>query len=43
MKGFAERSLPAHALVLPPATSHAQPFPTGPLSLVFPLAPGDSA
>ena len=43
MKGFAERILLACALVWPAATTHAQPFPTGPISLVVPLAPGDAA
>jgi len=43
MKGFAERILLACALVWPAATTQAQPFPTGPISLVVPLAPGDAA
>jgi tripartite-type tricarboxylate transporter receptor subunit TctC len=33
----------ACAFIWLPATAHAQPFPTGPISLVVPLAPGDAA
>ncbi len=43
MKGLAERVLLVCALVWLPATAQAQPFPTGPISLVVPLAPGDAA
>ena len=43
MKRFVERILLACALVWLPATAQAQPFPTGPINLVVPLAPGDAA
>ena len=43
MKRFAQRILLACALIWLPATAHAQPFPTGPINLVIPLAPGDAA
>ena len=43
MKRFVERIILACALIWLPATSQAQPFPTGPISLVIPLAPGDAA
>ena len=43
MKRFAQRILLACALIWLPATGQAQPFPTGPISLVVPLAPGDAA
>ena len=43
MKRFAEPILLACALIWLPATTQAQPFPTGPISLVIPLAPGDAA
>ena len=43
MKRFAQRILLACALIWLPATAQAQPFPTGPISLVVPLAPGDAA
>jgi tripartite-type tricarboxylate transporter receptor subunit TctC len=43
MKRFAERVFLACALIWLPATAKAQPFPTGPISLVVPLAPGDAA
>jgi tripartite-type tricarboxylate transporter receptor subunit TctC len=43
MKRFAERIFLACALIWLPATAQAQPFPTGPISLVVPLAPGDAA
>ena len=33
----------ACALIGPPAASHAQPFPAGPITVVIPLAPGDAA
>ena len=43
MKRFAQRTLVACALIWLPAAAQAQPFPTGPISLVVPLAPGDAA
>ena len=43
MKRFVERILLACALIWLPATAQAQPFPTGPISLVVPLAPTDAA
>jgi len=44
MKRFTERiSFLACALLWLAATAQAQPFPTGPISLVVPLAPGDAA
>ena len=43
MKRFAQRIFLACALIGLPATAQAQPFPTGPISLVVPLAPGDAA
>lgn len=43
MKRLAQRILLACALIWMPATAQAQPFPTGPISLVVPLAPGDAA
>src|SRR6478752_1388525 len=43
MKRFAERIFLACALVWLPATVLAQPFPSGSISLVVPLAPGDAA
>ncbi len=43
MKRFAQRIFLACALIWLPATAQAQPFPTGPISLVVPLAPGDAA
>ncbi len=43
MKRFAQRIFLACALTWLPATPQAQPFPTGPISLVVPLAPGDAA
>jgi tripartite-type tricarboxylate transporter receptor subunit TctC len=43
MKRFAQRIFLACALVWLPATAQAEPFPTGPISLVVPLAPGDAA
>jgi len=42
-KRFAQRILLACALIWPSATTQAQPFPAGPISLVIPLAPGDAA
>jgi len=43
MKRFAQRMVLAFALICLPATAQAQPFPTGPISIVVPLAPGDAA
>jgi tripartite-type tricarboxylate transporter receptor subunit TctC len=43
MKRFAQRIALAFALICLPATAQAQPFPTGPISVVIPLAPGDAA
>lgn len=43
MKRFAQRIFLACAPIWLPATIQAQPFPTGPISLVVPLAPGDAA
>ncbi len=43
MTRFAERIFLACALIWLPATAQGQPFPTGPISLVIPLAPGDAA
>ncbi len=43
MKRFVERILLAGALIWMPATAQGQPFPTGPISLVVPLAPADAA
>jgi len=43
MKQFAQRMVLAFALICLPATAQAQPFPTGPISIVVPLAPGDAA
>jgi len=43
MKRFAERIFLACALIWLSGIVHAQPFPTGPISLVIPLAPGDAA
>ena len=43
MKRFAQRTFLACAFIWLPATAHAQPFSTGPISLVVPLAPGDAA
>ena len=43
MKRFAQRTLLACALIWLAAAAQAQPFPTGPISLVVPLAPGDAA
>ena len=42
MKRFAQRLVLAFALILP-AAAQAQPFPTGAISVVVPLAPGDAA
>ena len=39
MKRFAQRIFLACALIWLAATAQAQPFPTGPISLVVPLAP----
>jgi tripartite-type tricarboxylate transporter receptor subunit TctC len=43
MKRFAQRILLAFALIWLPAAAQAQPFPTGSISVVVPLAPGDAA
>jgi tripartite-type tricarboxylate transporter receptor subunit TctC len=43
VKWFARLIFLACALIWLPANAHAQPFPTGPISLVVPLAPGDAA
>jgi tripartite-type tricarboxylate transporter receptor subunit TctC len=43
MKRCAPRIFLACALIWLPATAQAQPFPTGPINLVVPLAPGDAA
>ena len=43
MKRFTQRIFLACALIWLPATAQAQPFLTGPISLVVPLAPGDAA
>ena len=43
MKRFAQRIFLAFALIWLPATAQAQPFPTGSISVVVPLAPGDAA
>jgi tripartite-type tricarboxylate transporter receptor subunit TctC len=43
MKRFAQCIVLAFALICLPATAQAQPFPTGPISVVVPLAPGDAA
>ena len=43
MKRFAQRMVLAFALICLPSTAQAQPFPTGQISIVVPLAPGDAA
>jgi tripartite-type tricarboxylate transporter receptor subunit TctC len=43
MKRFAQRMVLAFALICLPDAALAQPFPTGPISVVVPLAPGDAA
>ena len=43
MKRFAQRMVVAVALVCLPAAALAQAFPTGAISVVVPLAPGDAA
>ncbi len=43
MKRFAQRMFLACALTWLAATAQSQAFPTGPISLVVPLAPGDAA
>jgi tripartite-type tricarboxylate transporter receptor subunit TctC len=40
---FAQRIFLACVLIWLPATARTQPFPTGPISLIVPLAPGDAA
>ena len=43
MNGVARRIVLAFALLCLPAIAQAQPFPTGSISVVVPLAPGDAA
>jgi len=43
MKRFAQRLVLAFALICLPVAAQTQPFPTGPISVVVPLAPGDAA
>ena len=43
MTGIARRIVLAFALLCLPAIAQAQPIPTGPISVVVPLAPGDAA
>ena len=43
MNGVAQRIVLAFALLCLPAIVQAQPFPTGSISVVVPLAPGDAA
>ena len=43
MHGVVPRIVLAFALLGLPATALAQPFPSGPISVVVPLAPGDAA
>ena len=43
MKRFAQRMVLAVALICLPAAALAQPFPTGPISVVVPLAPSDAS
>ena len=43
MNGVAQRIVLAVALLCLSAVAPAQPFPTGPISVVVPLAPGDAA
>jgi len=43
MRWLARRIFLAAALIWLPAVVQAQPFPSGPISLVVPLAPGDAA
>ena len=43
MRWFAQCIFLACAVIWLPATAQAQPFPTRPISLVVPLAPGDAA
>ena len=43
MKGVAQRAVLAVALAWPAVCAQAQTFPTGPISIVIPLAPGDAA
>jgi tripartite-type tricarboxylate transporter receptor subunit TctC len=43
MRRLVERTFLAAALIGLPAAVLAQPFPSGPISLVVPLAPGDAA
>ena len=43
MKEVGQRIVLAFALLCLPTIAQAQPFPTGPISVVVPLAPGDAA
>jgi len=43
MTRFVARTILACVLIWLPSTAYAQQFPTGPISLVIPLAPGDAA
>ena len=43
MKRFAQRMVFAYARICLPAAALAQSFPTGPISVVVPLAPGYAA
>ena len=43
MRWLVKRIFLASVFIWLPATAEAQPFPTGPISLVVPLAPGDAA
>lgn len=43
MQAAAQRFVLTLALACWPALPHAQPFPTGPINIVVPLAPGDAA
>ena len=43
MNQFARRLVLAIAFICVPAATQAQSFPTGPISIVVPLAPGDAA
>ena len=43
MNQCARRMVLAFALICLPAIAQAQPFPSGPISIVVPLAPGDAA
>ncbi len=43
MKRAAQRIILAFAFLCPPAIAQAQPFPSGSINVVVPLAPGDAA